>query len=760
MRVSKTDLRNKAKSIIKSLLIDPIISKESNVVNDLTTLLKDLDDNEYRITILGEFSSGKSTFLNAIIGQDILPHGVEETTAAVTYIHNITKSNPKKNKIEVYFRDESRQKEVLDLSKSRTALVDYVTAKAKDKDVVKDIAEVHIYIPFIDGGENMVLIDTPGLNGIKDGMRDITYREIHRSHANICLFNIKGASRSDLNFIENFYKKGTPFFFVLNQIDNLKDNEETPDEKIKDFTNSIKDNVLHIASKPSNVFGVSALQALTARDENIKRLYSDSEILSSNDRINLLKESRMQTFETALYDFVKNGDIERNYIQQVYSRLISILTIAVESAKEEVAILTAKVTDIPEKALLKKQQEQVEKNFENNKKIIRNKLGSQMADLEKSAVGEVYGICNNIAEGANEIVNKWTDLDKAEKEVRESKVIKYINNSVAEKRTMFTHWLSPKFNSIYNQLIDVVRSFVPSVKFSKKDAQWQFFYGNEEVVDNSKLARIERQIKEKQEEIRKAREDKQKIDNIKHYLENKIYETRRKISQNDSDRNWELYHHGTRPSYETWQESRTVEKWFLFIPYDSTEYYTVDNSDKINEWDRKYNEIKQRYDSIETNLRTTKANLEREKRDCDSSFHENMLRQLDLQLSALNRRKQQEEEEIALQRRLAKTKRLNNLKVHTRKIIEKSITPNSGSLYLALKEDVQKSINNAEYSMANELERIYISIINTFKSNVRKLIQKIDEKIDTKTINNRIDYLNNLSVKLTGYIRQLNTNTI
>lgn len=756
MNVSNANLRSKIKSDIKSLLNDSLISKDSGVVNDLTTLLHDLDHNEYRITILGEFSSGKSTFLDALIGQDILPHGVEETTAAVTYIHNISKNNPKKNKVEVFFRDENKEKEVLDLSKSNTALIDYVTAKAKDKDVVKDIAEVHLYLNFMEGEENLVLIDTPGLNGIKDGMRDITYREIHRSHANICLFNIKGASRSDLDFIENFYKQGTPFFFVLNQIDNLKDNEETPEQKIKDFTESVKNNILHIDTVPSNVFGVSALQALAARDERIKRLYNDSDLLTSNDRKNLLKASRMETFETALYNFVKTGDIERNYIKQVKARVLSILTTAKKSALEEIELLKAKVSNIPEKELLIQQQKQVEKKFEDNKKIIRNRLGSLMADLEQSSIKEVYKICENIAEGANRIVNNWTNLEMAEKDVKQGKVIKYINDSVAERREMFAHWLTPKFNSIYNQMIDVVRNFVPSVKFSPKNAQWQFFYENEKVVDESKLDRIERDIKEKQKELQEKRETKQRVDEKRRYFENKIYETQRKLYQNERERNWELTKQGYRPEYRSWRESRIVEKWFLFIPYDSTEYYTVDNSDDIREWDQKTEKINRTYDGIETNLRATKANYEREKRNHDSSMYDSMIRQLDLQLSALNKRKQEEEAEIALQRKVARGKRFNNLKAHSRKIIDGSITPHSGTLYLALKEDVQRSINNAEESMAKELNRTYVYLIDTFKQNVRLLIQKIENKLDTESINKRMTYLTDLSSRITGYLGKLN----
>lgn len=41
-------------------------------------MLERLKTNTFRLAVVGEFSSGKSTFLNAIIGKDILKHGVQE----------------------------------------------------------------------------------------------------------------------------------------------------------------------------------------------------------------------------------------------------------------------------------------------------------------------------------------------------------------------------------------------------------------------------------------------------------------------------------------------------------------------------------------------------------------------------------------------------------------------------------------------------------------------------------------------------------
>src|SRR5699024_2817808 len=52
-------------------------------------------DEEFRIAIVGEYSSGKSTFLNALLQKDILTHATTETTAAVTRLVNVSASDPR-----------------------------------------------------------------------------------------------------------------------------------------------------------------------------------------------------------------------------------------------------------------------------------------------------------------------------------------------------------------------------------------------------------------------------------------------------------------------------------------------------------------------------------------------------------------------------------------------------------------------------------------------------------------------------------------
>lgn len=48
--------------------------------NELTALDEKLDEDVFRLAVVGEYSTGKSTFINALIGQDLLLHMKREAT--------------------------------------------------------------------------------------------------------------------------------------------------------------------------------------------------------------------------------------------------------------------------------------------------------------------------------------------------------------------------------------------------------------------------------------------------------------------------------------------------------------------------------------------------------------------------------------------------------------------------------------------------------------------------------------------------------
>ena len=52
----------------------------------LDTRIPKIEDERFHLVVLGEFNHGKSTFVNALLGAEVLPTGITPTTAAINHV--------------------------------------------------------------------------------------------------------------------------------------------------------------------------------------------------------------------------------------------------------------------------------------------------------------------------------------------------------------------------------------------------------------------------------------------------------------------------------------------------------------------------------------------------------------------------------------------------------------------------------------------------------------------------------------------------
>ena len=79
--------KNSQKTELQKFIIDCQNNLNPNDYSqDFFESLQNKTKEPMQIAIIGQFSSGKSTFLNALLGQDILPTGITPTTSKVCKI--------------------------------------------------------------------------------------------------------------------------------------------------------------------------------------------------------------------------------------------------------------------------------------------------------------------------------------------------------------------------------------------------------------------------------------------------------------------------------------------------------------------------------------------------------------------------------------------------------------------------------------------------------------------------------------------------
>lgn len=195
------------------------LDAKSDDLEDLRNAQEDLDG-IFMLVVTGEYNSGKSTLLNALLGHQVMPEGVTPTTDRVTI---------------VTYGEEER-----DLEESA-----WLVKRSYPADLLRDLA----------------LVDTPGTNAIIKRHQELTERFIPR--ADLVLF-VTSADRpfteSEREFLELISGWGKKITIVVNKIDILESSEERL--KVLEF---VREHARETLGVTPQVFGVSARKAYRAR---------------------------------------------------------------------------------------------------------------------------------------------------------------------------------------------------------------------------------------------------------------------------------------------------------------------------------------------------------------------------------------------------------------------------------------------------------------------------------------------------------------
>lgn len=235
-----------------------------------------------KVAITGQFSSGKSTFLNALLAKNILPTGITPVTSKVNYIRY-----GQEFKIKVHYLD--GRDEYHDISN--------IAHFTDQREFVEDIAYLTLYAP-LEILKDVVFVDTPGLNSQAHSDTETTAAVLKEVDGIIWLTLIDNAGKkSELEVLENYLGEyQNKSLCVLNQKDKF-----TP-KQIAQTTEYIKE---AFGEFFSDVIPISAMQALESRSHDKK----------------VLKQECLETFLKSLHVRLENtsGTIEFEAIKSEFS---------------------------------------------------------------------------------------------------------------------------------------------------------------------------------------------------------------------------------------------------------------------------------------------------------------------------------------------------------------------------------------------------------------------------------------------------------
>ncbi|HAG80385.1 MAG TPA: dynamin [Cyanobacteria bacterium UBA12227] len=248
-------------------------------IDDLTKASKNLQQGVFRLLVLGDMKRGKSTFLNALIGENLLPSDVNPCTALLTVLRYGSEK-----KVTVYFNDGSSPEEIDFKSFKSRYTIDPAEAKKLEQQKKQafpnvDYAVVEYPLPLLQKG--IEIVDSPGLNDT-EARNELSLGYINNCHA--ILFVLRATQPCTLaerRYLENYIKgRGLSVFFLINAWDQIRESLIDPDdtEELAEAEGRLRkvfqSNLVDYCQVDSyniydeRVFEISAIKALRLRVKN------------------------------------------------------------------------------------------------------------------------------------------------------------------------------------------------------------------------------------------------------------------------------------------------------------------------------------------------------------------------------------------------------------------------------------------------------------------------------------------------------------
>ena len=203
---------------------------------ELEREIEDIQKNSYnlrsgvfRLLVLGDMKRGKSTFLNALIGERLLPSDVNPCTAILTVLRY-----GEKKKVTVYFNDNTEPEQIDFKSFKTRYTIDPTEAKRLEENSQLafpnvDYAVVEYPLSLLEKG--IEIIDSPGLNDT-EARNELSLGYINNSHAILFVLSAtQPCTLGERRYLENYMKgRGLTVFFLLNAWDRIKESLIDPDD--------------------------------------------------------------------------------------------------------------------------------------------------------------------------------------------------------------------------------------------------------------------------------------------------------------------------------------------------------------------------------------------------------------------------------------------------------------------------------------------------------------------------------------------------
>jgi hypothetical protein len=219
------------------------------VARDARALAERVREGRFFVACLGQFKRGKSTVINALVGEPVLPSGVAPVTSVITVVRH----GERRARVRI------GQDDWRDVPPSELHLW---VAESENPENQKNVTGVEVFCPSPLLARGLCLVDTPGIGSVFAGNTAETRAFVpHVDAALVVLGGDPPISGEELELVGAVAKDVPAPIFALNKADRLSASELS---EARAFTESVLER--RLGARP-RLFAISAIERLEERGD-------------------------------------------------------------------------------------------------------------------------------------------------------------------------------------------------------------------------------------------------------------------------------------------------------------------------------------------------------------------------------------------------------------------------------------------------------------------------------------------------------------
>jgi len=261
--------------------------------DDLDSLRQRFAEGRFHLAVLGQFKRGKSTLLNALLGEDLLPTDILPVTAIPTFI-----KAGERIAVQVFFSNQQEPVEFYGSKGKKLAdfLTEYVTESGNPHNQ-RLVERVEISHPASLLKQGVVLIDTPGIGSTLKHNTEVAHRILPQCDAALFLVSPDPPiTQAELDYLQQIRQKLPRTFFLLNKVDFLEADEQLA--SLRFLSEQLRP---VCGDNPPHVIPISARKGLRARLDGHQEDWENSGMRQVEQKlVDFFAREKQQTLQLAL----------------------------------------------------------------------------------------------------------------------------------------------------------------------------------------------------------------------------------------------------------------------------------------------------------------------------------------------------------------------------------------------------------------------------------------------------------------------------